>query len=62
VYSLLERLAELIFRDSMSSVIDLDIELAEKTLALELEADKLEGRIEASVFDPALRFSSLWAK
>ncbi len=44
-------LAELIFRDSMSSVIDLDISLAEKTLALEFEADKLEGRIEASVFD-----------
>ncbi|MDY0129757.1 MAG: PhoU domain-containing protein, partial [Methanosarcina vacuolata] len=42
---------ELIFRDSMTSVINLDVKLAEKTLALEPEVDKLEEGIEVSVFD-----------
>lgn len=44
-------MVELIFRDSMVSVIDLDVKLAEKTLALEPEIDKLEEGIEVSVFD-----------
>lgn len=47
----LGEMVELIFRDSMISVIDLDVKLAEKTLALEPEVDKLEESIEASVFD-----------
>jgi phosphate transport system protein len=44
-------MVELIFRDSMASVINLDVKLAEKTLALEPEVDKLEEGIEVSVFD-----------
>lgn len=44
-------MVELIFRDSMVSVIYLDVKLAEKTLALEPEVDKLEEGIEVSVFD-----------
>ena len=44
-------MVELIFRDSMASVINLDVKLAEKTLALEPEIDKLEEGIEVSVFD-----------
>lgn len=47
----LGEMVELIFRDSMTSVINLDVKLAEKTLALEPEVDKLEEGIEASVFD-----------
>lgn len=47
----LGEMVELVFRDSMTSVIDLDIKLAEKTIALEPEVDKLEEDIEASVFD-----------
>lgn len=35
----------------MTSVINLDVKLAEKSLALEPEVDKLEEDIEASVFD-----------
>lgn len=42
---------ELAFKDSMVAVINLDVKLAEKTLALEPEVDKLEEGIEASVFD-----------
>ena len=42
---------ELAFKDSMVAVIDLDVELAAKTLALEEEVDKLEEGIEASIFD-----------
>ncbi|HWQ48298.1 MAG TPA: phosphate signaling complex protein PhoU [Methanosarcina sp.] len=42
---------ELAFKDSMVAVIDLDIKLAAKTLALEAEVDKLEEGIEASIFD-----------
>jgi phosphate transport system protein len=42
---------ELAFKDSMVAVIDLDVELAAKTLALEAEVDKLEEGIEASIFD-----------
>lgn len=47
----LGEIVELIFRDSMTSVIDLDIELAEKTLVLEPGVDKFEEEIEASIFD-----------
>ena len=47
----LGEMSELIFRDSMEAVIDLNIELASKTLALEHKVDKLEEGIEVSVFD-----------
>ncbi|MDD3247850.1 MAG: phosphate signaling complex protein PhoU [Methanosarcina sp.] len=47
----LGELSELIFHDSMEAVIDLNVELARKTLALEPEADKLEEGIEVSIFD-----------
>ncbi|RXA16154.1 phosphate signaling complex protein PhoU [Methanosarcina sp. MSH10X1] len=47
----LGEIVELIFRDSMTSVIDLDIGLAEKTLVLEPGVDKFEEEIEASIFD-----------
>ena len=50
VFSLGETV-ELAFKDSMVAVIDLDIKLAAKTLALEAEGDKLEEGIEASIFD-----------
>jgi phosphate transport system protein len=50
VFSLGETV-ELAFNDSMVAVINLDVKLAEKTLALEPEVDKLEEGIEASVFD-----------
>lgn len=42
---------ELAFNDSMIAVIDLDVKLAAKTLALEAEVGKLEEGIETSVFD-----------
>ena len=47
----LGEMSELIFRDSMEAVIDLNVELARKTLALEPEVNKLEEKIEVSVFD-----------
>ncbi|MDY9927741.1 phosphate signaling complex protein PhoU [Methanosarcina sp.] len=47
----LGKMSELIFRDSMEAVIDLNVELASETLAHESEVDKLEKGIEASVFD-----------
>ena len=47
----LGEMSELIFKDSMEAVIDLNIELASKTLALEHKVDKLEEGIEVSVFD-----------
>jgi phosphate transport system protein len=47
----LGEMSELIFRDSMEAVIDLNVELAGKTLALESEINKLEERIESSIFD-----------
>jgi phosphate transport system protein len=47
----LGEMSELIFRDSMEAIIDLNVELAGKTLALESEVNKLEERIEVSVFD-----------
>lgn len=47
----LGELVELIFRDSMIAVIDLDVELARKTLTLEPKVDKLEEELEASIFD-----------
>ena len=50
VFSLGETV-ELAFKDSMVAVIDLDVKLAAKTLALEAEVDKLEEGIEASIFD-----------
>lgn len=50
VFSLGE-MAEFVFRDSMDAVINLDSELAKKTLALEPEMDRLEKGIEVSIFD-----------
>lgn len=47
----LGEMSELIFRDSMDAVIDLNVELARKTLNLEPKVDKLEENIEISVFD-----------
>ncbi|MGB9929314.1 MAG: phosphate signaling complex protein PhoU [Methanosarcina sp.] len=47
----LGEMVELIFNNSMVSVIDLDRELAQKTLALEAEVEKLEEGIEVSIFD-----------
>ncbi|MDQ1274504.1 MAG: phosphate transport system protein [Euryarchaeota archaeon] len=47
----LGEMSELIFKDSMKAVIDLNLDLANKTLALEPGVDKLEEGIEASVFD-----------
>lgn len=47
----LGEMSKLIFHDSMEAVIDLNVELARKTLALEPEADKLEEGIEVSIFD-----------
>ncbi|AKB19368.1 Phosphate transport system regulatory protein PhoU [Methanosarcina sp. WWM596] len=47
----LGEMSEMIFHDSMGAVIDLNVELAKKTLALEPEADKLEEGIEVSIFD-----------
>jgi phosphate transport system protein len=47
----LGEMSELIFRDSMEAVIDLNVVLANKTLALEPGVDKLEDGIEASIFD-----------
>jgi len=42
---------ELIFRDSMIAVIDLDIEMAEKILAFEAKVDEFEEEIEVSILD-----------
>ncbi len=42
---------EVAFRDSMISVIDLDVELAKRTLAFEAEVDELEEGIEVSISD-----------
>ncbi len=47
----LGEMSELIFHDSMDAVIDLNVDLARKTLDLESKVDKLEENIEASVFD-----------
>lgn len=47
----LGEIVELAFKDSMIAVIDLDVKLATKTLALEAEVDKLEEGIETSIFD-----------
>jgi phosphate transport system protein len=44
-------MVELIFCDSMDAVTDLDIKLAEKTLALETKVDKLEEGIEVCICD-----------
>ena len=45
------KMVEMIFRDSMVAVIDLDVKLAERTLAFEKEVNKLEEGIEISIFD-----------
>ncbi len=45
------KMTELVFRDSMVAVIDLDVKLAERTLAFEEEVNKLEEEIEISIFD-----------
>jgi phosphate transport system protein len=50
VFSLGETV-ELAFKDSMNAVLDLDVNLAVKTLAFEAEVDKLEEGIETSIFD-----------
>lgn len=47
----LGEIVELIFNNSMVAVLDLDRELAQKTLALEAEVEKLEEEIEVSIFD-----------
>jgi phosphate transport system protein len=44
-------MVELAFKDSMTAVIDLDVKIAEKTLAFEAEVDKLEEGIEDSIYD-----------
>ena len=45
------KMVEKVFRDSMVAVIDLDVNLAESTLAFEAEIDKLEEEIEVSIWD-----------
>lgn len=50
IFSLGE-IVELAFKDSMVAVIDLDVELAAKTLAIEAEVNDLEEGIESSIFD-----------
>jgi phosphate transport system protein len=45
------KMVELAYRDSMVAVIDLDVKLAERTLAYEAEVDKLEEGIEVSIDD-----------
>ena len=47
----LGEMAELIFSDSMNAVVNLDVELAKKTLAMEPKADEIEDEIEASVIE-----------
>lgn len=47
----LGEMSELIFKDSMEAVMDLNVVLANKTLALEPGVDKLEEGIEPSIFD-----------
>jgi phosphate transport system protein len=44
-------IVELVFRDSMVSVIDLNVKLAERTIAYETEIYKLEEGIEVSIYD-----------
>jgi phosphate transport system protein len=45
------KMVEQAFIDSVVAVIDLDVKLAERTLAFEAEVDKLEEGIEISIFD-----------
>lgn len=45
------KMVELAFKDSMVAAIDLNVKLAERTLAFEAEVDKLEEGIEVSIFD-----------
>ena len=45
------KMVELAFSNSMVAVVDLDVKLAEKTLAFEAEVDKLEEGIEISISD-----------
>jgi phosphate transport system protein len=45
------KMVEMVFRDSMAAVIDLDVNLAERTLAFEADVDKLEEEIEVSIWD-----------
>ncbi|AKB27513.1 Phosphate transport system regulatory protein PhoU [Methanosarcina siciliae T4/M] len=49
--SSLGEMAEFVFSDSMDAVINLDIELAKKMLALEPKMDRLEEGIEVSICD-----------
>lgn len=50
IFSLGE-IVELAFKDSMNAVLNLDVNLAAKTLAVEAEVDKLEEGIETSIID-----------
>ncbi len=45
------KMAEQVFRDSMVAVVDLDIKLAERTLAFEADVGELEEGIEISIDD-----------
>ncbi len=45
------KMTELVFKNSMVAIIDLDSELAEKTLSLETKVDEFEEGIEVSIFD-----------
>lgn len=45
------KMTDLVFRDSMVSVVDLNTTLAKKTLDLETEVDKFEEDIEVSILD-----------
>src|SRR5208337_506141 len=42
---------ELIFSNSMIAVMDLDVEMAEKILAVEAKVDEFEDEIEVSILD-----------
>jgi phosphate transport system protein len=45
------KVVELMFSDSIVSVIDLDVKMAEKVLALESKVDEFEDEIEVSILD-----------
>lgn len=45
------KMVELAFRDSIVAVVDLDVKLAERTLAFESEVDKFEEGTEISICD-----------
>jgi phosphate transport system protein len=45
------KITDMLFRDSMDAVVNLNIKLAKKTIALETEMDKFEEEIEVSILD-----------